>query len=209
MKDYYLVLKISKDASTNDIKKQYRNLAKHYHPDKNKSADAQEKFVEISEAYSILSDPIKRAQYDNQGNNIFNTHHIDIHHATSMFNSIIEEMNKFHNSFFPNPLFIDPFFDNPFITTSFTNPPHGRDIASIPTYENRNGHNSNQDYSFSSFSTSSTNRNGITTTKHTYHTDNNGEQNSYHRESYIDADGTKHTISQNDNKKKKRYKFIK
>ena len=58
-RDYYEVLGISKDASEQEIKKAYRSLAKKYHPDMNKSPDAEEKFKEINEAYEVLSDPDK------------------------------------------------------------------------------------------------------------------------------------------------------
>jgi curved DNA-binding protein len=64
-KDYYAILGVSKDASDNDIKKAYRKLALKYHPDKNPSdKGAEDKFKEIAEAYSILSDKDKRAAYD-------------------------------------------------------------------------------------------------------------------------------------------------
>ena len=60
-RDYYEVLGLSKSASEQDIKKAYRALAKKYHPDVNKAADAEEKFKEINEAYEVLSDPQKKA----------------------------------------------------------------------------------------------------------------------------------------------------
>ncbi len=66
-RDYYEVLGISKGASEDEIKKAYRSLAKKYHPDINKAPDAAEKFKEINEAYEILSDPQKRANYDQFG----------------------------------------------------------------------------------------------------------------------------------------------
>ncbi len=66
-KDYYEVLGVSRDASQNEIKKAYRKLAKKYHPDVNKSKDANERLQEINEAYSVLSDEKKRAQYDSTG----------------------------------------------------------------------------------------------------------------------------------------------
>jgi len=66
-RDYYEVLGVSKSASKEEIKKAYRKLSKQYHPDINKEADAAEKFKEIKEAYEVLSDDQKRAQYDQFG----------------------------------------------------------------------------------------------------------------------------------------------
>ncbi|KAG9284172.1 hypothetical protein G9A89_022946 [Geosiphon pyriformis] len=66
-KDYYATLGVAKDAPQPDIKKAYYSLAKKYHPDTNKDPNAKEKFVEVQEAYDILSDEEKRAQYDQYG----------------------------------------------------------------------------------------------------------------------------------------------
>ncbi len=67
-KDYYEILGVPKDASIEDIKKAYRKLALRYHPDRNPGdKEAEEKFKEISEAYAVLSDSQKRAQYDRFG----------------------------------------------------------------------------------------------------------------------------------------------
>lgn len=66
-RDYYEVLGISKKSSQTEIKRVYRKLALKYHPDKNKSPDAEEKFKELSEAYAVLSDEKKRSQYDQFG----------------------------------------------------------------------------------------------------------------------------------------------
>lgn len=66
-RDYYDVLGISKGASDDEIKKAYRKLAKQYHPDVNKAPDAEAKFKEINEAYEVLSDPQKKATYDQFG----------------------------------------------------------------------------------------------------------------------------------------------
>ncbi|MED4344723.1 molecular chaperone DnaJ [Heyndrickxia coagulans] len=66
-RDYYEVLGVAKDASKDEIKKAYRKLSKKYHPDINKAPDAAEKFKEIQEAYEVLSDDQKRAQYDQFG----------------------------------------------------------------------------------------------------------------------------------------------
>src|SRR5574343_20601 len=68
-KDYYKILGVEKGASKDEIKKAFRKLAHEYHPDKN-SGNA-DKFKEINEAYSILSDDNKRAQYDQFGSNPF------------------------------------------------------------------------------------------------------------------------------------------
>lgn len=66
-KDYYKILGLSKGASEEDIKKAYRKMALKYHPDKNKSADAEEKFKLVAEAYEVLSDKKKRDIYDQYG----------------------------------------------------------------------------------------------------------------------------------------------
>jgi molecular chaperone DnaJ len=66
-RDYYEVLGVSRDASADDIKKAYRKLALQYHPDRNKSPDAEDTFKEISEAYAVLSDPEKRQLYNMYG----------------------------------------------------------------------------------------------------------------------------------------------
>lgn len=65
MKDYYKTLGVDKSASKDDIKKAFRKLAHEHHPDKNNGQDA--KFKEINEAYTVLSDDQKRAQYDRFG----------------------------------------------------------------------------------------------------------------------------------------------
>ena len=71
-KDYYEVLGIEKSAGEQDIKKAYRKLAMKYHPDRNKdNKEAEERFKEISEAYEILGDKDKRAQYDQFGHSAF------------------------------------------------------------------------------------------------------------------------------------------
>ncbi len=66
-RDYYEVLGVDKNASTSDIKKQYRKLALKFHPDRNNTTDAAEHFKEISEAYAVLSDETKRQLYDQHG----------------------------------------------------------------------------------------------------------------------------------------------
>ena len=70
--DYYRILGVQKNAPVDEIKKKYRKLALQYHPDQNKgSAEAEEKFKKINEAYAVLSDPQKRRQYDTFGSTRF------------------------------------------------------------------------------------------------------------------------------------------
>ncbi|HEX54643.1 MAG: molecular chaperone DnaJ [Candidatus Altiarchaeales archaeon] len=66
-RDYYEILGVDRDATPEEIKRAYRRLAKKYHPDVCKDPDAEEKFKEISEAYEVLIDPEKRANYDRFG----------------------------------------------------------------------------------------------------------------------------------------------
>ena len=65
--DYYQTLGVNKQDSSEDIRKAFRQKAMEFHPDRNKNPDAEEKFKEINEAYQILNDPEKRAQYDRFG----------------------------------------------------------------------------------------------------------------------------------------------
>ena len=66
-RDYYEILGIDKNADKKELKRVYRKLALKYHPDKNPSKEAEEKFKEISEAYAVLSDDEKRKMYDQYG----------------------------------------------------------------------------------------------------------------------------------------------
>lgn len=90
MKNYYEVLGISKIASADEIKKAYRNLAFKYHPDRN-SGDkaAEEKFKEINEAYDVLSDEKKRADYDSFGTS--NSHYSGTNNSYNRNNDFTNE----------------------------------------------------------------------------------------------------------------------
>jgi curved DNA-binding protein len=70
-KSLYETLGVSENASADEIKKSYRKLARKYHPDINKDESAVEKFKEINAAYEVLSDPDKKAQYDQYGDQMF------------------------------------------------------------------------------------------------------------------------------------------
>ena len=66
-KDYYKILGVDRSASEADIKKAFRKLAHKYHPDVSKEKDAEAKFKDVNEAYQTLSDPEKKAAYDQLG----------------------------------------------------------------------------------------------------------------------------------------------
>lgn len=68
-KDYYEIMGVARDATQDEIKRAYRKLARKYHPDVSKEADAEVRFKEVGEAYEVLKDPEKRAAYDQLGSN--------------------------------------------------------------------------------------------------------------------------------------------
>lgn len=136
-KDYYQILGVSKGAADDEIKKAYRKLALKYHPDKNKSAGAEEKFKEVAEAYEVLSDKKKRDIYDkygedglkggagpgNNANNYSYTFHGD---PRATFAQFFGSSNPFGNLFSNSSMFDDEMdFDDGFIRMSHGPPGMG------------------------------------------------------------------------------------
>lgn len=62
--DYYRILGVSRDASTPEIRRAYRRLARQHHPDRNANPDGPQRFRTLAEAYAVLNDPARRARYD-------------------------------------------------------------------------------------------------------------------------------------------------
>ena len=91
-RDYYEILGIPRNASVDDIKTAFRKLARQYHPDVSKEPDAEEKFKEINEAYGVLSDPQKRARYDQYGRAGLGEMGGMPDYASMDFNDIFEEI---------------------------------------------------------------------------------------------------------------------
>jgi len=98
MSDYYSILGVNKSSSQEDIKSAYRKLAREWHPDINKSSNAEEKFKEISQAYETLSDPAKKSAYDNPGFPFPNfTQHRNIHRQPNSAAVIQVELTPFES----------------------------------------------------------------------------------------------------------------
>lgn len=92
-RDYYDILGVPRNASTEDIKTAFRKLARQYHPDVSTEANAEEKFKEINEAYGVLSDPEKRRRYDQFGRQgLGDMGGVNMHDYTMDFNDLVEEL---------------------------------------------------------------------------------------------------------------------
>lgn len=97
-RDYYEVLGLARNASGDEIKRAYRQLALKYHPDRNKDGDAVEKFKEASEAYEVLSDPERRARYDRfgheglEGVGVHDFSHMNVEDIFSVFGDIFGDI---------------------------------------------------------------------------------------------------------------------
>lgn len=95
-KSLYQTLDVSENASADEIKKAYRRLARKYHPDINKTPEAEEKFKEVNAAYEILSDAEKKRQYDQMGDNMFGGQSFHdfagSHHGAGDLDDILRQM---------------------------------------------------------------------------------------------------------------------
>jgi DnaJ-class molecular chaperone len=110
-KDYYKILELERNASEDDIKKSYRKLALKYHPDRCKDIGAEDKFKEISEAYSVLSSPDKKRSYDVMGN----TDGLNFggEDPFSVFNNIFQQhLSTFMNMKYENDINVDNIFSS-------------------------------------------------------------------------------------------------
>ena len=110
MVDYYEILELKKNCSEDEIKKAYRKLALKYHPDRCKEPEGEEKFKKINEAYSILSEPDKRRQYDMIGET---SDDIGFTDPFSVFNNIFQQhLSSFMNMNYESELDVDDLFEN-------------------------------------------------------------------------------------------------
>lgn len=92
--DYYKVLNISRQASVEEVKKMYRKLALKYHPDRNRNPGASVKFNEITEAYVVLSNWIRRKDFDQNGNSTFSFSTHNEHLAQTIFTEVCLNENS-------------------------------------------------------------------------------------------------------------------
>ncbi|MEW6093836.1 MAG: molecular chaperone DnaJ [Chloroflexota bacterium] len=92
-RDYYDILGVPRNASSEDIKAAFRKLARQYHPDVSKETNAEERFKEINEAYGVLSDPEKRRRYDQFGRQgLGDMGGVNMHDYTMDFSDLVEEL---------------------------------------------------------------------------------------------------------------------
>lgn len=228
MKNYYEILGVSEDASLEDIKKKYKELAIKYHPDKNRDPKSQHLFKEISEAYSVLSDYYKRDEYDDildrerygdfndrfdnpfngdpLGGNPLGGNPFNGNPGFSWdINIEFTEAMKVFDTVFKN----DPFFSSNsgsmFNNNNKMNDPFQHEFFKNPQQfmDSNSGEKSYyKSYSSSTVQTSipgSNGNNGKVKTEQNVQVSNNGQQANYKEEYYVDQNGRKHVIEQRGN----------
>ncbi len=114
-KNYYQVLELTSKATADEIKKSYRSLALKYHPDKNPSPEASEKFREIAEAYAVLSDKEKKNRYDWGGDDLDEEDYFGMGQGVdpfNVFNSIFQQhINQFMNMRYEKDVDLNQLFE--------------------------------------------------------------------------------------------------
>ena len=100
MQNYYEILGTSKDATQDEIKKAYRQKSKMYHPDINKSDNAEAMMKKVNQAYDVLGDPAKRQQYDTMGSNPYQNQGSQQYYGRQTYTSADEFFEEFMRQFY-------------------------------------------------------------------------------------------------------------
>lgn len=100
MQNYYEILGTSKDATQDEIKKAYRQKSKMYHPDINKSDNAEAMMKKVNQAYDVLGDPAKRQQYDTMGSNPYQNQGGQQYYGRQTYTSADEFFEEFMRQFY-------------------------------------------------------------------------------------------------------------
>ena len=100
MQNYYEILGTSKDATQDEIKKAYRQKSKMYHPDINKSDNAEAMMKKVNQAYDVLGDPAKRQQYDTMGSNPYQNQSGQQYYGRQTYTSADEFFEEFMRQFY-------------------------------------------------------------------------------------------------------------
>lgn len=204
--NYYEILGVSKNATYNEIKKRYKQLAIKYHPDKNPHSS--DKFKKVNEAYKTLSDPYKRGKYDCM---LERGQHSQIN---DMFGMNFASAMRSFNDLFRN----DPFFNG---SWNFSKRPDmdmmgmnfsgmqgmegiqgvpGMDFGNMFDMSNLPSDSNSFQKSYSSSTIQTRGRDGKLRSKSRVSVNNNGKKDSFYQEYYIGADGKKHIVKQSGNK---------
>ena len=184
-KDYYEVLGVSKNATEDEIKKAFRKLAMKYHPDVNKSPDAEEKFKEINQAYSVLIDKDKRSLYDQFGHGaVDGTWGMDENSTDSNTNNTNSSSTYAnYDSVFDDPEFFDMF--NSYYAQQ-TEDDNDEDEEDTYFYTNNNQNTNHNTYQSSTNQTN--NRNNTQSSRNSGYSSNQRtnyqSQNAYYQNRY-------------------------